>query len=412
MKKIYLLSFASLVAYGSLAQSIQHAPLRGVPAENVPAKKIYRGESQSNRAMQTFVIDYEVSDQSYQLNNFGYDGYFRFITDFNYNYASTDTVSKYPIVAFRYMNDSYGLINGLGEPTDATIAPGTSITIDSVFMFLGHENNSGTAGNVDVNIIGLNSSGYPTSTILNTQSFSAPVTGLNPANNQYNFPIVKGIAVGYTLPVGTNKFGVRIDYTGNTMDTMGIMYGAVASTDPCLTLTYTDAGGSPVPGTPVESHYARNSYQFINGYNLTIPTSATGGSHTGDYYFDCDGSGGPTAGDGFSMYQNMGIWVKITANATVVGVNEQKNPITRIEQNYPNPFSTNSVVNYALANATNVTFTVTDMAGKVVMSENYGQQGAGAHSININGNNLESGIYYYTLTAGTSKETRKMTVVK
>ena len=109
--------------------------------------------------------------------------------------------------------------------------------------------------------------------------------------------------------------------------------------------------------------------------------------------------------------QNWSIWLKVTADVNI-GINDNTQLITHLSQNMPNPFSANSTINYSIAGSVPVTFTVTDLAGKVVMSENYGKQTTGGHSINLNSNQFASGVYYYTLTAGASTSTRKMVVAK
>jgi hypothetical protein len=206
------------------------------------------------------------------------------------------------------------------------------------------------------------------------------------------------------VPAGT-KFGIEVRYYGALADSFGMLNGFVDEGVAC-------PSAPSLPNFAMQSLYAPNSYAaWIEyeplGYAL-LPTSSGG-----DVYYDCDGNGSFTAGtDSYSFIQNWALWIKATANVSLASVHETNSLISKLDQNYPNPFSSNSVVNYSLASASDVTFTITDLTGKVVMSQNYGHQTAGQHRIDINGNNLESGVYYYTVNAGSTKETRKMTVVK
>jgi hypothetical protein len=81
-------------------------------------------------------------------------------------------------------------------------------------------------------------------------------------------------------------------------------------------------------------------------------------------------------------------------------------------QNIPNPTNNNATINYSLTESANVTFEVVDITGKVIYTEVMGNKGAGAYSINVNTADFAAGIYYYTMTAGADKITKKMMVTK
>ncbi len=102
-----------------------------------------------------------------------------------------------------------------------------------------------------------------------------------------------------------------------------------------------------------------------------------------------------------------------------LNINEHGNPIdgigqemafSALGQNYPNPFNSNSTIAYNLANGSEVTLEIRDITGRILVQKNEGYVPAGNHSIQIDGNILEPGIYMYTLRAGGFNETRRMTV--
>ncbi len=81
-------------------------------------------------------------------------------------------------------------------------------------------------------------------------------------------------------------------------------------------------------------------------------------------------------------------------------------------QNYPNPFNPTTTFTFALPFAGNTKLTVYDMLGseiEVVVNE-YKQ--AGTYTVNFDAAKYSSGVYFYTLTSGSFKDTKKMTLVK
>jgi Secretion system C-terminal sorting domain/Kelch motif len=100
--------------------------------------------------------------------------------------------------------------------------------------------------------------------------------------------------------------------------------------------------------------------------------------------------------------------------AIVVGINyNNRVPNSyKLEQNYPNPFNPTTVINYSLPKAGLVKITVTDITGREVSTLVNGFNPAGNYSVEFDASNLSSGIYYYTLTAGDFKDTKKMVLIK
>ena len=91
---------------------------------------------------------------------------------------------------------------------------------------------------------------------------------------------------------------------------------------------------------------------------------------------------------------------------------ENANKNVSVTQNYPNPVMSTTAFSYTLAQNANVTVEVFDITGRLVMSMEQGNKTAGTHQAIINAENLNSGSYFYTLTAGENKTTKKMVVVK
>ena len=81
-------------------------------------------------------------------------------------------------------------------------------------------------------------------------------------------------------------------------------------------------------------------------------------------------------------------------------------------QNFPNPFNPETSIRFDLAEASNVTLTIFNIAGQEVATLVNGNMNAGAHTVSFDGANLTSGVYLYRLTAGEFTSTMKMMLLK
>ena len=81
-----------------------------------------------------------------------------------------------------------------------------------------------------------------------------------------------------------------------------------------------------------------------------------------------------------------------------------------VSQNQPNPFSSTSDVIIYMRSNSNVTLTVTDMLGKVVNQGDLGVMSAGNHTVTLDANGLNSGMYFYTISSDDHSITKRMQV--
>jgi len=94
------------------------------------------------------------------------------------------------------------------------------------------------------------------------------------------------------------------------------------------------------------------------------------------------------------------------------GVTENVVGNMELGQNIPNPFNNTTAINYSVASNANVTLTVVDMTGKVVMTVNEGTKAAGDYKITLDASTLAGGMYHYTLSNGETSITKAMSIVK
>lgn len=81
-------------------------------------------------------------------------------------------------------------------------------------------------------------------------------------------------------------------------------------------------------------------------------------------------------------------------------------------QNVPNPFNPTTTINYSLSETGVANLTVYDIAGRTVATLVDGMVVAGPHSVVFDASGLSSGVYFYTLQANGTVETRKMVLMK
>ena len=102
----------------------------------------------------------------------------------------------------------------------------------------------------------------------------------------------------------------------------------------------------------------------------------------------------------------------LLTEAANAGVNESSISNVTIGQNQPNPFNTQTTIQYTLNNNANVDFTVTDITGRVVKSIETQNVSAGIHYIALDAADFAAGAYNYTLTSNGKSVTKKMFVTK
>lgn len=83
-----------------------------------------------------------------------------------------------------------------------------------------------------------------------------------------------------------------------------------------------------------------------------------------------------------------------------------------LKQNYPNPFNPATSIEFDVLTESNVLLKVFDVSGRVITTLVNEKLGEGSYITDWNAENYPSGVYFYTLTAGDFKETKRMVLVK
>ncbi len=107
------------------------------------------------------------------------------------------------------------------------------------------------------------------------------------------------------------------------------------------------------------------------------------------------------------------------ATVTITDVNSEEAIPTSFAlfQNYPNPFNPSTTIKFAVSTHAHVVINIYDLNGQQIASIMNEEKEAGYYSVswngkNKNGSSVTSGIYFYTIQAGSFSEVRKMLLLK
>ncbi|MGB9697335.1 MAG: M14 family zinc carboxypeptidase [Ignavibacteria bacterium] len=83
-----------------------------------------------------------------------------------------------------------------------------------------------------------------------------------------------------------------------------------------------------------------------------------------------------------------------------------------LNQNFPNPFNANTIIEFSVPQDTYVQLSIYDITGRETMALVNSTLRAGSYRVNCDANKLTSGIYFYRFKAGSFSQTKKMLVLK
>jgi len=238
-------------------------------------------------------------------------------------------------------------------------------------------------------------------------------------------------------------YAITVDNEGNSYVT-GESAGLDNSYD-CTTIKYNTNGdvvwirrysyasGSLYDETGRDISLDSKGNVYVTGYGVGDNTSndyltlvyTTNGDQIGVVRYNSGGSGSDYANKVLAdSHGNFYVTGSISSNysdiATIkyslpVNINPVGSAIPKnfnLEQNYPNPFNPTTNINYDVPVSNFVSLKVYNSIGKEVETFVNEIQTAGSYKVDFNASNLSSGIYFYTLSAGEFKETKKMLLVK
>ena len=84
----------------------------------------------------------------------------------------------------------------------------------------------------------------------------------------------------------------------------------------------------------------------------------------------------------------------------------------KLYNNYPNPFNPSTIIIFEIPSDSYVTLRVYDILGNEIVTLINEEKTTGAYEVNFDARSFSSGIYFYTITAGSFRTTKKMLLVK
>ncbi len=101
-----------------------------------------------------------------------------------------------------------------------------------------------------------------------------------------------------------------------------------------------------------------------------------------------------------------------TEKFVITGVQQFANDGSTLSKVYPNPMSTSALIEFTLDNPSNVEIAVYNAVGQQVRRVMDEFRAAGSHTVSFERGNLNHGVYFYTIKAGSQSETQKLMIVE
>lgn len=83
-----------------------------------------------------------------------------------------------------------------------------------------------------------------------------------------------------------------------------------------------------------------------------------------------------------------------------------------VSQNYPNPFATETSIDYSIQTEGSVTFRIYNTLNQLVFEQHLGIQQAGFQTLKFKNTFPESGVYFYEISSGDSKQIKPMLIYR
>jgi hypothetical protein len=156
------------------------------------------------------------------------------------------------------------------------------------------------------------------------------------------------------------------------------------------------------------SNFSMTSGTISLQFNYTAPSTAgTDSLFATGLATNSDASSG---GDDWNWAPEKKIIVKNSVG--IQNISSEIPSSFKLDQNFPNPFNPSTKIRFSLPENTSATLTIYDVSGKEIDKAFNGRLNAGVYEYQLNGTNLSTGIYFYTLTAGSNVVTKKMILTK
>ena len=224
------------------------------------------------------------------------------------------------------------------------------------------------------------------------------------SKTDFNWP---GAANSYQTTNGANSFGLY-DMAGNVWELINDWYGNnYYSSSPSDNPTGPTSGFIMPDGKPYRGMRGGNWY---NGYNITGGSVNDGHSRISNrnpsYYRGPQDPNHPWYHIGFRVARKY-------SDLTTSSDNKIITPSDNLfKQNFPNPFSSSTTIQFNLHKTENVSIKIYNSFGQLVETLVNGKLNEGQHTIQWNAKNFTSGIYSFKIQTDTQEYSREMILIK
>jgi len=325
------------------------------------------------------------------------------------------------------LSDSCFTITGNSQPSPLTVTSPNGSETYFISQMLPINWNSNHSGNVKIELLSPAGGDSCSSDSLIWNSF--PIIGSTPDNGFYSWQIPSGIEESQNYRIRISSLGSNVyDTSDNNFSIVAhdSLTGFITITSPAggenfitnqqlkilwndnldenvridlLNFAVLDSGSYDSTATYCQT--ITDSTASNGEYNWTIPSLLISGQKYLIRIMSIHNSSvSATSSAYFSITRDTGV------------IDNHKDLFTQIVRNYPNPFNPTTRILFDLSSEVNVQLSIYNSKGELVKTLVNGTQKAGSHSLEFDGSNLNSGIYFYKLTTPTSSITQKMLLVK
>lgn len=150
--------------------------------------------------------------------------------------------------------------------------------------------------------------------------------------------------------------------------------------------------------------------ELVDGNGTVV--AVNNGTNSNPFTLTAPGPGDYRVNAGFDNPNRRWDSAMVNISVTNVGGNPLNPTAYKLFDNYPNPFNPSTTLKYTLPEASFTSIKIYDALGMGVSSLVNETKSAGTYEVEFNAAGLSSGIYYYTIQAGSFIETKKMILMK
>ncbi|MCB2220692.1 MAG: T9SS type A sorting domain-containing protein [Bacteroidetes bacterium] len=181
--------------------------------------------------------------------------------------------------------------------------------------------------------------------------------------------------------------------------------------DPFWSVFYREAS---FPQLKVNRQIGQTSFEWLTEQNvpldLNVPITINGEAHTVEME---NGYGliSMIIEDDLEIDPNE--WILMQDPEIIVGINDLSNSEfeNRLMQNYPNPFSENTVIEFYLKKSQHAKVRIYDQFGNILFTQTHKVRIKGKHQISFNKGELSAGVYYYQLISDEGIISKKLQII-